>query len=488
MPRLRELIATLGVVAALMALPQVATAQTNGTWTNTAGGTWGDTGNWSGGIVASGTGATANFSTLNISGVQTVTLNSPVTSGTLLFGDTTTPAGGWTVTGDTLTLATVSGVPTINVTGFGNSHNYGTSAATVSSVIAGSNGLNKSGTSALVLSAANTYSGTTTVGAGFLVLNHNSALGNTSGVSVANGSGLAIGSGITIGAGRSVSLAGSGVGSDGALTAISGGTGTWAGSVATGGARVGYQNSNLVLTGSLSGNGITISGFGGDTQTAGVTQYAVTIAGTNNNYTGTTGVLRGVLKIGADNALPATTTLQIQTVTNSANSATFDLNGFNQTVAGLSSAVVNSGGTITGAASAFLTNTGSTLKTFTVNQATSGTYTGMITGNLAFTKSGAGNLTLLPTLVTAASTGTTGTSTFSGDTFISAGTLTLGNANALFGSTFDTASTGTLSLGTLSAATVGGLKNSGTFTLTNSGSAFTLSVGGNNVSSTFAGR
>jgi hypothetical protein len=88
-----------------------ANAQTNGTWTSTTGGSWGDSANWSASNIASGTGAVADFSTLNITGVQTVTLNSPVTSGTLLFGDTTAPAGGWTLTSSTLTLATVSGVP-----------------------------------------------------------------------------------------------------------------------------------------------------------------------------------------------------------------------------------------------------------------------------------------------------------------------------------------------------------------------------------------
>ena len=436
----------------------------------------------------------ANFSTLNITGVQTVTLNSPVTSGTLLFGDTAPSAAtGWTLTGGTLTLATVSGVPTISVTGLGQSSSYGTAATTISSVIAGSNGLNKSGSSALVLSGVNTYSGNTTVNGGFLVLNNASALGNSSSVTVSSGA-LAIGSGITIGSGKSLSNNSSGNASYGGLTAISGGTGTWAGSVTFGSsARFGYDNNSvLVMSGSIGGsNTLLISG--NDTaqnRTSVDTRYAVVISGTTNGYTGTTAVARGVLKIGADNALPTSTTLDIRSTALSAaqDAAAFDLNGFNQTVAVLnSSAIAASSGSV-GNASAFLTNSSATTKTFTVNQATTGTFYGIITGNLAFTKGGAGNLTLAPTLVTTASTSTTGTSTFSGDTFVSAGTLTLGNVNSLFGSTFDTASTGTLSLGTLSAATFGGLKNSGTFTLTNSGSAFTLSVGGNNVSSSFAGR
>jgi autotransporter-associated beta strand protein len=478
---------------ALAMIASLAVAQTSGTWSSTTGGTWGDSANWSGGAIAGGTGAVANFSTLNISGVQTVTLNSPVTSGTLLFGDTTAPAGGWTLTGGTLTLATVSGAPTISVTGLGNATVFGNQAATISSVIAGSNGLNKTGSSALVLSGVNTYSGNTTVNGGFLVLNNASALGNSSSVTVSSGA-LAIGNGITVGAGKSLTNNSGGNASYGGLTAISGGTGTWAGSVTFGSsARFGYDNNSvLVMSGSIGGsNTLLISG--NDTaqnRTSVDTRYAVVISGTTNGYTGTTAVARGVLKIGADNALPTSTTLDIRSTALSAanDAAAFDLNGFNQTVAVLnSSAIAASSGSV-GNASAFLTNSSATTKTFTVNQATTGTFYGIITGNLAFTKGGAGNLTLAPTLVTTASTSTTGTSTFSGDTFVSAGTLTLGNANALFGSTFDTASTGTLSLGTLSAATFGGLKNSGTFTLTNSGSAFTLSVGGNDVSSSFAGR
>lgn len=480
--------------AALIALPTHAFAQTSGTWTSTTGGTWGDSANWSGGAIAGGTGAVANFATLDITGVQTVTLNAPVTTGTILFGDTTLSAAtGWTLTSSTLTLAVASGAPTISVTGLDNQTVFNQRAATISSVIAGSNGLNKSGSSALVLSGVNTYSGNTTVNGGFLVLNNTSALGNSSSVTVSSGA-LTIGNGITIGAGKSLTNNSNGNASYGGLAAISGGTGTWAGSF-TGGAgnRIGYeQNSVLVLSGSIGGsNGFIVSGLdAAPSKTSINTQYAVLVTGTNNAYTGTTGVARGVLKIGADNALPTTTTLDIRTSgINAAEAAGFDLNGFNQTVAVLSNSGITGTSAATANASAFLTNSGPTVKTFTANQATSGTFNGIITGNLAFTKSGAGNLTLTPFLITAsAGVGTTGTNTFSGDTLVSGGTLTLGNANALFGSTFDTSGAGTLSLGTLSAATFGGLKNSGTVTLTNSGSAFALSVGGNNASSSFAGR
>jgi len=79
--------------------------------------------------------------------------------------------------------------------------------------------------------------------------------------------------------------------------------------------------------------------------------------------------------------------------------------------------------------------------------------------------------------------------TFNGPTVIEAGTLLLADESALRFSTFDTASSGTLSFGTLTSVVVGGLTNSGTLTLQNASSAaLALTVGGGNASSTFAGR
>lgn len=91
------------VVAALSAVvlvfaPQRSVAQTSGTWTNTAGGTWNIGGNWEDGAIASGSGAVADFSTLDIVGTQTATLNTAYTLGSLLFGDTTTSSSGsWVI-------------------------------------------------------------------------------------------------------------------------------------------------------------------------------------------------------------------------------------------------------------------------------------------------------------------------------------------------------------------------------------------------------
>jgi len=143
------------VVAALIVLAAspAALAQTNGTWTNTAGGLWSATGNWSGGAVAGGSGASANFATLDITAQTTVNLDSPVTVGSLVFGDATTSSlAGWIVanngsSSNTLTLAGGS-TPTIGVNNMsGGNSGAGTPTGTngpgavISAGIAGTQGL-----------------------------------------------------------------------------------------------------------------------------------------------------------------------------------------------------------------------------------------------------------------------------------------------------------------------------------------------------------
>ena len=96
-----------------------------GTWTNTAGGTWSnaDTGNWAGGIVADGSGNTANFNTLDITATTTVSLGEPRTIGNLIFDDTdNTTVARWILDngGSASNILTLSGAaPTITVNTLG---------------------------------------------------------------------------------------------------------------------------------------------------------------------------------------------------------------------------------------------------------------------------------------------------------------------------------------------------------------------------------
>jgi autotransporter-associated beta strand protein len=144
-------------------------ATISGTWTNLAGGPWSTAGNWLGNLVATGSGSTADFSTLNITADTTVDLDSARVVGNLVFGDTSpTSAAGWTLTdngtpGNILILA--GSTPTITVNALGD-----TSTATISAAVAGSAGLTKSGLGTLTLTAANTYIGTTTVSEGTLLV------------------------------------------------------------------------------------------------------------------------------------------------------------------------------------------------------------------------------------------------------------------------------------------------------------------------------
>ncbi len=117
-------------------------AQTNGVWTQTiAGGLWSAPGNWSGTNVASGTGATADFSTLILAGNDTVHLDTTNRIiGNLIFGDQNN-AFNWTLdnngsASNVLTLAASAGAPTITVSN---------DAATISAVLAGNQGLTLSG-------------------------------------------------------------------------------------------------------------------------------------------------------------------------------------------------------------------------------------------------------------------------------------------------------------------------------------------------------
>ncbi len=132
-------------------------------WTNRFGGSWAVGDNWLGGTIPSGTGVTADFSTLNLAADATVTLDGARTIGGLKFGDTT-PSHNWTLdtgSGGPLTMDVSTGSPIIMVS---------SQSATVGAVLAGSKGLTKAGAGMLVLSSTESdFSGDITVLGGTLL-------------------------------------------------------------------------------------------------------------------------------------------------------------------------------------------------------------------------------------------------------------------------------------------------------------------------------
>ncbi|WP_265593941.1 autotransporter-associated beta strand repeat-containing protein [Haloferula sp. BvORR071] len=169
----------------------------SGTWTGVASpALWSNTANWTGGIVASGSGNTAHFETIDLpDGPFQLSLDTPRTLSNLSFGDiNTTTAGSWLVDNnlDPLNVLTLDGTPVLTVNAMATG-----AAAEISAVVAGSAGVSKAGTGALTLSGANTYSGTTAVNAGTLNINSATAIG-TSTLTLAGGNIGSTGAAVTL--------------------------------------------------------------------------------------------------------------------------------------------------------------------------------------------------------------------------------------------------------------------------------------------------
>jgi fibronectin-binding autotransporter adhesin len=147
-----------------------------GIWTNTASGNWGAAGNWTNNIIATNVNNTADFSQVSLSSDLTVSLETPKTIGNVIFGNAAgSPNNNVTLNNNgtlanVLTLQTSSGTPSVTVNNLGSGK-----SATISAVVAGTQGLTKAGASTLTLANTNTYAGGTTVSAGILQLGDNSA-------------------------------------------------------------------------------------------------------------------------------------------------------------------------------------------------------------------------------------------------------------------------------------------------------------------------
>lgn len=200
------------------------------TWVVDANGLWSDAANWLNEVSPNSSGAPVDF-TLPQSGDTTVTLDGPRTAGSLNFANSN--GFNWTVApsgGAVLTLARAI-TPSVNVSDI---------TATISAVIAGSQGLSKTGSGTLALTAANTFLGDVAVDGGTLSANVFAGNGNAS--SLGRGTSLTLKdatlryTGGSVGYGgfnRSIALQGSNVTFDLAMTGFCFTTGTISGGEST---------------------------------------------------------------------------------------------------------------------------------------------------------------------------------------------------------------------------------------------------------------
>ncbi len=186
-------------------------------WINqVSGGLWSETANWDGGVIASGVGAIPIFGNFNLTASNTARLDAPRTLSGLTFGDAdVTSAASWTIDdnadpANVLTLDVTSGSPAITVGALGTG-----ATATIATVIAGTDGLTKTGAGTLVVNKANTVTGVLGVTGGTLRIDTGGSLapGGTSTVNVnttsgatllVNGGSFTSGGLVTLGGGNTI--------------------------------------------------------------------------------------------------------------------------------------------------------------------------------------------------------------------------------------------------------------------------------------------
>ena len=460
------------------------------------------------------------------SGNSTITAIYELTGGRLEVGDIQVGGGNFTNTSNrtllmsgNATLTNVSG-SNLTITGASNSASglmkinisgNATLLASNGDIVLGSNSsltgsgsLTKNGSGDLILSGTSSFTGTTNINQGAVVLGANQNLG-----AIAGSGNLSLGSyTLTTNASSSTTFSGAISGSGGLTkngtgtltltgelsytgnTSINTGTvvigspsqlggGSYSGNIANSGTLIYSGTSNQTLSGIISGAGVL-------THNA---SSRLTLTG-NNSYSGNTTINTGTVEIGSAGRLGGGSYSG-----NIANSGTLIYSGTsNQTLSG----IISGAGVLTHNASSRLTLTGNnsysgntaitngTLEITTNGRLGGGNYSGNITnsgqfvlgsnsnqtlsgqisGNGAITKNGTGILTL------------NGSNNYSGNTTINAGTVVIGNSTGLGASGNITFGGGTLQYGS-------GITTDISSRIKNSGSAILIHTNNNDI--TFAG-
>jgi fibronectin-binding autotransporter adhesin len=315
--------------------------------------------------------------------------------------------------------------------------------------------ITRSGTGSTILSGNNTFSGQITITGGELGLNGDAAFGAVPGSVTTNA--------IVIDGGRMTCET---KGGNGQIYTLNANRGIQVGS--TDGTSI-----SVVSGGALTYNGV-IADKPGSTGILVKQGGGPLILGGTNTYSGETFLNNGVLQLtNGGNILPMNTVVTIGQ-TNSGNLGTFDLNGYNQQIAGLDSG----SGTNTEVNQNTVTDSSATMSTLTISGSGNYAYgdgsttnSGIISGPVTLVMNGSGTQTLGDA------------NSYTGNTIIWQGTLALGingviSSSPLIviagGATFDvSAIMSGLTLGSSQTLQAGGTTSAGTIA-TGSGAGLTL--------------
>ncbi|MBV7417462.1 autotransporter domain-containing protein [Comamonas sp. CMM03] len=375
----------------------------SGTWSNTAA-AWTD-------ATASITAAMSPQPGFAIFGGASGTVTVDSAAGAVKAIGLQFASDGYRLNGDALTLVADAGhaVPVEVRVGDGSGPSS-TWTATMDNVLAGTDGLKKTGAGTLVLNGSNTYSGGTTVAAGTLSVSSDSNLGHSSGALTLDGG--------------TVRITGTAFVDNGGRSWVLGSTG--------GGIDIADAANSFTLSGALTGAGNLLKTGAG----------TLTLNGTNN-YGGTTTIDGGKLVASVTNlgsgAITNNAALELNQASDATLTQTISGNGsFTKTGAGTltlagantatGETIISAGGlvaSVANLASGAITNNA----VLELKQASDATLAQKISGSGSLTKTGAGVLTL-----------TGNSSNYTGSTLVANGGLLLGSTGKLGGTVTVTSS------------------------------------------------